>query len=167
MKILFFWIGNELPEERKSAIASTMALYPEAQYFCITDQKYFVSPKIGCIDPQSIIDDMMRYFGFKVMPGQWKSPVILSDWARFFYLSVNPNALYLDTDCRMVKRFDFEGQANCLHAESDYYLIYSPKAGVDFRPMMKNQAPGLLVGMAAKITWWKPLSGLYYKHREV
>lgn len=59
-------------------------------------------------------------------PYEWLNPMCFSDWARFWFLAGHPNTLYLDTDCRMKARFEFEHHKEFVRGEGDIHLLYAP-----------------------------------------
>lgn len=173
MKILWIWFGeNALPIERKNAIAETMLVYPDAEYVCITKQKAFLDPKIKCIDPQVVIDQMKVYFELKETPEVWKEYLIFSEWARYFYIANNPDTLYLDTDCRMLKQFDFNKAEKVLNPSLDIFLLYSPQNGIgkEILPILKEQAKKCIantvfLARTIKPAWAGEMPGEYFKHK--
>jgi hypothetical protein len=173
LKVLYIWFGeNPLPIERQNAIAETMAIYPNAEYICITKQKTFIDPKFKCIDPQEIIEQMLTYFGLVEIPERWKTYLIFSEWARYFYIAQNPGTLYLDTDCRMLKQYDFENEKKVLNPHNEIYLIYSTQSGIakEILPIMKEQVKKVIASTILFAHLMNPLWGAemppeYFKHK--
>ena len=172
-QILWIWFGeNSVPIERQNAIAETMLVYPDAEYVCITKQKSFLDPKIKCIDPQVITDQMVTYFELKETPEVWKEYLIFSDWVRYFYIANNPDTLYLDTDCRALKTFDFSKVEKVLNPKFDIFLLYSPANGIgkEILPILKEQSKkciSLTVFLARTIKplWAGEMPEGYFKHK--
>ncbi len=173
MKILFIWEGTkDLPKSRAEAIAETMNLYPEAEYYCITKMHHFFSDKFKVIPWMVVMEEMMLFFGFQTIPYEWNRYMCFSDWARFWYLGNNADTLYLDTDCRMLKRYDFANEWRILYPEGNICILYSPDnaKGERLLALLDEQARkhvGLLLGFYQKMNpeWSATIPNEYFRHK--
>lgn len=125
MRILYVWDKPEIPDTRKACVTGTLSLYPDAEAFCITKAPKFMGMKV--IPWMEVLGKMKAFFGFQKTPYAWNNPMCFSDWARFWFLANNDNTLYLDTDCRMKARFDFETNGAFVQSDGNICLLYAPK----------------------------------------
>lgn len=173
MHILYIWDGRyALPENRRAAIEATLSLYPEARASCITRLKHFVSDQFEIIPWDDILFQMMNHFGFRSIPYKWMDPVTFSDWARFWYLGNNGDTLYLDTDCKMLKRYAFEKEFKAIYSPGNICLLYAPDGfkRENFLAMLEARARqhvGILMDFAGKFgsAWAKEIPSEYFQHR--
>lgn len=168
MKILYIWDGRDsLPESRREAVHATLDLYPDAEYSCITRNKHFISDRFQIIPWDEILFQMLNHFGLRGVPYRWLDPVAFSDWARFWFLGLCGDTLYLDTDCRMLKRYDFGGEA--VQSLGNICLLYTPKLP-DRGKILRLQEErakvniGLLIDFAYKLGW-KAIPAEYFQHK--
>lgn len=127
MNILHIWEGkNEMEKERVDAIAKTHVLYPDSKFL-------FMTKGTSIFDYQIILNwekekrKMLKFYGLSSLPKEWESYMPFSDWFRFYFLINNPGTLFLDTDCWMNNRFDFENQDRIINPENEICLLYAPK----------------------------------------
>lgn len=149
-----------------------MDLYPEADYFCITRLKHFISDQFQVILWEDVLFQMLNHFGFREVPYQWMDPVTFSDWARFWWLGEHEETLYLDTDCKMLQRYSFEKEPQVIYSPGNICLLYSPQGfkREHFLALMEERAKhhvGLLLDFAGKFgpAWSKPIPKEYFQHR--
>ena len=64
--------------------------------------------------------EIMEKYGIAEYPQEWTGPhrwhggiVAVSDWFRFYLLSLTGDRVWIDTDLEIVKRFDFTETAKC------------------------------------------------------
>jgi hypothetical protein len=173
LKILYIWDGRDsLPESRREAIEATLELYPDAEYSCITRNKHFVSDQFSIIPWDEILFQMLNHFGLRNVPYRWLEPMTFSDWARFWHLSHTPDTLYLDTDCRMLTRYDFQAQGKAMYSPGNICLLYTPKGfdGRHFLDLMEARAKvniGLLLDFHYKMRpeWAAPAPADCFRHK--
>ncbi len=172
MKILFIWEGvRDLPENRAEAIASTMNLFPEAEFLCITKFHSFFSDRFQVISWDDLMEEMRLYFGFKSIPYCWLSYMAFSDWARFYYLGHHGGTLYLDTDTRMLQRFEFGEKV--VYPEREICLLYAPgnpENRQNLLRLLKNRAKkrvNLLLDLHSQMKsgWAEMIPSAFYRHR--
>lgn len=146
-----------------------MDLYPNADYFCITRLKFFISERFTLISWDDLLMRMADHFGFNEIPYGWHDPMTFSDWARFYYLAYNPDTLYLDTDCKMTEKYFFETERKFIHSPGNICLLYSPNqtAMHPLEMIRERTNVGLLIDLAFKMDrkWSKPISSQYFKHK--
>lgn len=162
MKILYIWDKAEIPLARQACVKGTLSLYPDAEVYCITKAKIFPGMKV--IPWEEMLGKMKAFLGLKRTPYAWHNPICFSDWARFFFLAHNPNTLYLDTDCRLKARFDFETHAGAVHA--GIFLLYAHYDGLPLLRMLKDRASqrvNLLNDFGDKLGW-EALPSFWYQH---
>jgi hypothetical protein len=173
VQILYIWDGrHELPNWRKACIDSTMSLYPDAEYFCISRFPTFHSDRFTMINWFEMMEQMRSHFGLKATPYRWQDPVCFSDWARFWFLGMNGDTLYLDTDAEMVKLFDFEAECKVVYSPGNICLLYTPKVfqREHFLVLQEAQAKksiGLLMGFHTRFSpsWATAIPQEYFRHR--
>lgn len=173
MQILYIWDGrHELPAWRKARIDSTMSFYPDAEYVCISQFPTFHSSRFHMVNWFDVMDQMKAHFNLKEIPFRWRDPVCFSDWARFWWLGIYGNTLYLDTDAKMVRYYDFEAETKVIHSPDNICLLYSPKgfARGHFLKLQEAQAKrymGILMGIHTRFSpeWSKPIPPDYFEHR--
>lgn len=171
MKILYIWHGERhLPESRAQAIAATMNLYPDAEYFCITTLGHFFSDAFKVISWDYVMDCMLRSFDFQERPYRWNEYMCFSDWARFWYLGNHGDTLYLDTDAQMLKRYEFGGD-KVIYPEREICLLYSPASEariklLDLLEQRAGQHVNLLIDFAGKLNpaWSTTISREFFHH---
>jgi hypothetical protein len=173
MRILYIWDGrHDLPAWRKAYIDSTMNLYPDAEYFCISTFPTFHSDRFTVLNGSEMMDEMKNHFGFKSTPYRWQDPICFSDWARFWFLGMHGDTLYLDTDAEMLRVFNFEAENKMIYSPGNICLLYTPKGFLreHFLALEESQAKksiGLLMGLHLKFnpSWATPIPPEYFRHR--
>lgn len=151
------------------SILATRKLYPDAEFCCITKLKEFMGMKI--IPWEEIEDLMLRFFQWNEIPYHLNHWMCFSDWARFFFLGSYPDTLYLDTDCWILKRFDFENETKVRYSYGNICLLYAPGNGSASRfiALLKEQAKrnvGLLVDFANRLPEFaEPIPQEFYSHK--
>ncbi len=172
MKVLYIWDGRHtLPDNRKAAVKATLDIYPEAECICISQFPEFYSSRFTMLDWFDIKDKMKAFLGLSATPYAWNHYMAFSDWARFWFLGHNPGSLYLDTDAKMLKRYDFDREHKALYSENNICALYSPAnaKGENFLDMIQKRAKkniGLLLDFHAKFgAWAKPLPAEYFQHK--
>lgn len=176
MKILYIWNGKDkLNGMRNNCIEETRALYPDADYYCVTEDNE-IMPFAKKISWSKEKNKLKKFYGLKTFPKQWKNFITFSDWYRFYFLINNPNTLFLDTDCKMVKYFDFENEEKVIYAEQEICLLYAPKNN-SFNAMkltlerhIELKCYGNLLGTCMYIKNQmnsKVLDASYYNHKNV
>lgn len=165
MNLLFIWDGRrDLPPERKAAVQSALSLYPDAQAFCITKQSEFLGMKV--VPWENIKAQISAFLAIPRDPYAWLDPMTFADWARFWFLAQHPNTLYLDTDCRMKARYDFETHGRNMRA--GIFLLYANVGsdGLSLLRMLKERAQhriNLLNDFGPKLGW-EELPERWYQH---
>ena len=169
MDIVYCWEGlRDLPEDRAEAIASTMNLYPDANFLCITKLHHFFSDRFQVISWDSVMQEMKAHFKFKEIPYGWNGYMCFSDWARFWYLGNHGDTLYLDTDAKMLKRFEFGDKVVC--PKREICLLYCPEGMggnlISLLDARARQHVTLLLDFAEKMdpAWSEPISREYFHH---
>jgi hypothetical protein len=173
MNLLFIWDGrNSLPESRAEGIKRTLDLYPEAIPYCITRNKSFVSERFQIIPWDPLLIEMADYFAFKQMPYRWHEPVTFSDWARFYWLALHGDTLYLDTDAAMVKRYAFDREYKLVYSPRNICLLYAPAVFprehlLSLLAARARQHVGILLDLVGKFRpeWSKPIPSEFFQHR--
>jgi hypothetical protein len=163
VKILYVWDGHrDLPPERLESIEATRALYPDADFFCITKLKAFMSFTV--VPWFDLMEEMIRFLGFSSMPWRWNEWMCFSDWARFYWLGMNPNTLYLDTDARMLKRYEFGDVP--VYSPRNICLLYPGNCGARFLDLLKTRPRvNLLLNLFIPLSAWaQPMPEGHFRH---
>lgn len=124
MKILYIW-DKDLPPWRARMMDATEALYPDAEYYCITRENSFRGYAV--LEWEEIGEALMRFRGLKEWPYRWHHPLVFSDWARLWFLGHSWDTLYLDTDAQMLQRVEFGEKVR--FSPGDTHVLYSPPNG--------------------------------------
>jgi hypothetical protein len=139
--ILYIWNGkNELPDNRIICIENTHNVYPDCTYHCLTNKT-----PLPFLEPISWDDEMLKvasFFAIDNIPKQWEDFMTFSDWYRFYHLINHPNTLYLDTDCKINKMYDFESRGKLIYPQNEIFLLYSPINGsfAKIKPLLDHYA---------------------------
>jgi hypothetical protein len=166
MNLLFVWDGKrEIPQDRKACVQSALSLYPDAKAFCITKQSEFMGMTV--VPWENAKGQMAAFLRIPKDTYAWNDPMTFADWARFWFLAQNPNTLYLDTDCRMKARYDFETHGRDTHA--GIFLLYANAAneGLSILRMLRERAEqrvNLLNDFGEKLGW-EELPDHWYQHK--
>lgn len=174
MKVLFIWEGREqLPQFRIDAIKKTVSLYPDADFYWVTNGAV-PFPNMKRIEWNDQLEKMQKFYGIDHCPDRWRDWMIFSDWFRFFFLITNPNTLYLDTDCGLVEPFDFESQKVLIYPFEEICLMYNPK-GNPMRCIMPALKRSIARGKFTTLLHFyfhvknipgaQMLPGFYYRHK--
>jgi len=175
MKILYIWDGlrEPLPKDREECISATRAIYPNAKYACITKLNFFLEG-FEVISWDDVLHQMVKDFNLSEVPRSWNRFMEFSDWARFWYLANNPNTMYSDTDCQMLKYFDFEKQIKFIYPKKEIFLLYSPQSGMGKNSMellkytLSKNITGLLLPIYTrldKVPWATKIPDEYVSHK--
>lgn len=164
MRILYVW-DKDLPAWRSAYLDATEALYPDAEYLCITKESYFRGYTV--IPWDEIGEALMRTFHFKEWPYRWNHPLVFSDWARFWFLGNCWDTLYLDTDAKMLERIELGERVR--YSPGDTHVLYSPPSGESrhFLTLLHAQAtPVFHHTIVNRFTsdWSEPLPRTCYFH---
>lgn len=92
MDILFVWNATISPlyEWRIKCIRRAMEVYPDASFKVITQLKEFFGMEII-----SLVEVLRFLREYKI---DLDNPLMFADYARYYWLSIYPNTLYIDTD---------------------------------------------------------------------
>lgn len=173
MNILHIWKGDrEISRDRISTIEQVHELYPDANFLLLTNGNPLL-PYQKIINWEEEKERMIKFYNLSFFPTQWNEYMAFSDWYRFYYLINNPNTLFLDTDCRMLKHFDFEKEDKIIYTYNEICLLYSPSNN-SFGNLKKIldryielKLYGLLVSLSLHIenqSFTKNLDNSYFKH---
>jgi hypothetical protein len=129
MEILYIWNGkNELSQQRKDCMERVHNLYPECTFTCLTNSSPL--PFLFPVPWDKSLREVATFFSISEIPKQWDNFMAFSDWYRFYYLINHPDTLYLDTDCKLNVRYDFESKGNLIYPENEIFLLYAPSNGI-------------------------------------
>jgi hypothetical protein len=158
MDILFIWTGSKIPlyEWRTRCIRRAVEIYPEANFKVITTLKGFFNMEI--IDAVELNKEMAEY-KLDVHSG-----VMFSDYARYYWLSKNPNTLYIDTDVWCVKPMpEIEGSGNC-----NYWMIWNGNNTEIMKELLDtHDYRGSLVHTVVPLSQAGVQMGEYFEHKPV
>jgi hypothetical protein len=163
MKILYVWDGKrDLPQARKACVHSTACLYPDAEIFCITKASEFLGYRV--ISWDRLKAQMAAFLGVPKDTYAWNDPMTFADWARFYFLAMNPGTLYLDTDCRMKQRYDFQRPT-----QAGVFLLYVPPLfnGLPLLAKLKERAQKRvnLLNDFKDALGWEEIPDHWYQHK--
>jgi hypothetical protein len=166
MEIVQLHIG-ELSPIRQRCIASVKAFYPDWLYTFHTSA-------------DDVMKEIMEKYGIEDYPKEWTGPhrwhggiVAVSDWFRFYLLSLPGDRVWIDTDLEIIKRFDFDlaGKPYFNYVNKnkkiDYSFIYNNGCQVAFdavlRRRVKEKHFGWMVHEPEHIEHY-PIPIEYFKH---
>jgi hypothetical protein len=116
--------------------------------------------------------DMTIYFGLKSIPYKWADYMTFSDWARFYWLSLHGDTLYLDTDAAMVKRYAFDQESKLVYSPRNICLLYASSVFprehlLHLLETRARQHVGILLDLVGKFRpeWSKPIPSGFFRHR--
>lgn len=129
MKVLCIWEGvRSLPQERANNIRIALDRYPDGEFHCISRSKSFFCSEFKVIDWEDTVSEIEGFFCLKDV-GKFISYIYFSDWARFLFLAQNPDTLYMDTDVKLLKKYDFDKEEKFLKPKNEICILYAPKNG--------------------------------------